>query len=226
MGMQHPNPDVPAMAMAAKAIALSEELGLRDRSVHFNMGWVPYDRRQDFLLEADVGISTHFDHIETAFSFRTRILDYIWAGLPVVATEGDEFARLIVDRGLGRVVRYGDDRSIADAISELFEQPSELRACADAVKRAQPDFTWETTLRPLVRYCADPYRAADLVDSPATGQDLARDAERTLGSLLAPPGLLPRMAFFIRREGVAGFVGRVVRTARRRIARRVAGEKV
>lgn len=225
MGMKHPNPDVPAMEMATRTVALSEELGLRDRSVHFNMGWVPYERRKDFLLEADLGVSTHFDHIETAFSFRTRILDYIWAGLPVVATEGDEFARLIRDRGLGRVVRYGDSGSIADAISELLEQPSALRACADAVKGAQPEFTWERTLQPLVRYCADPRRAADLVDTPATSEALAREAERTLGSLLAPPGILPRMAFFVRREGIRGLAARAVRTARRRIARRLAGEK-
>jgi hypothetical protein len=44
--------------------------------------------------------------------------------------------------------------------------------------------------------------------------------------LLAPPGVLPRIAFFIRREGITGMIGRVLRAARRKIARRVAGEKV
>ena len=59
-------PDVPEMAMASRAVSLSEELGLRDRTVHFNMEWVPYDRRQDFLLEASLGVSMHFEHVETA----------------------------------------------------------------------------------------------------------------------------------------------------------------
>ena len=54
--------------------------------------WVPYDERADFLLDADLGVSTHLEHIETAYSFRTRVLDYWWAGLPVVATDGDTFA--------------------------------------------------------------------------------------------------------------------------------------
>ena len=44
--------------------------------------WVAFEDRQNFLLDADVGVSTHLDHIETEFSFRTRILDYLWAGLP------------------------------------------------------------------------------------------------------------------------------------------------
>src|SRR5664280_3299763 len=46
----------------------------------------PYTERSDHLLDADVGVSTHFDHVETEFSFRTRILDYLWTGLPIVAT--------------------------------------------------------------------------------------------------------------------------------------------
>jgi hypothetical protein len=38
-------------------------------------------------------VSTHYEHVETTFAFRTRILDYLWAGLPVVATGGDAFGR-------------------------------------------------------------------------------------------------------------------------------------
>ena len=74
------------MAMAAEAVALAEELGLRDRVVFFNFGWVPYAERGRYLLEADVAVSAHFDDIETRFAFRTRFLDCLWAGLPVVTT--------------------------------------------------------------------------------------------------------------------------------------------
>jgi hypothetical protein len=42
-----------------------------------------------------VGVSTHRDHLETRLSFRTRMLDYIWAGLPIVCTDGDHFASLV-----------------------------------------------------------------------------------------------------------------------------------
>ena len=225
MGMQHPNPDVPAMAMAVEAVRLSAELGLSDKSVHFNMGWVPYDRRQDFLLEADLGVSTHFDHIETAFSFRTRILDYIWAGLPIVATEGDEFAHLIKARDLGRVVGYEDSDGIANAIADLLSDPKQRDACAQAVRDSRADFAWEHTLAPLVRYVADPKRAPDRFNTPEDDRALAREADRTLGSLMAPRGLVPRAMFFVRRDGVGGLAGRIIRTLSRRIVRLLPGEK-
>ncbi len=101
LGMKHPNPHVPEMRMAVETRALADELGLTGTHVFFNEGWVEYDDRQNFLLEADVGVSTHLDHVETEFSFRTRILDYFWAGLPVVATGGDSLAELIEERWRG-----------------------------------------------------------------------------------------------------------------------------
>ena len=60
-------PGVPDMAMATEAVALADELGLRDRVVFFNFGWVPYAERGRYLLEADLAVSAHFDDVETRF---------------------------------------------------------------------------------------------------------------------------------------------------------------
>lgn len=223
LGMRHPNPDVPEMEMALRAIRLSEDLGLRDRGVHFNMHWVPYEQRQEYLLEAELGVSTHFNHVETAFSFRTRILDYIWAGLPVVTTEGDEFARWIEDRGTGRVVKFEDPASIASAIGDLLSDGTLYRAAAESVTESQPDFVWERALRPLVDYCRSPYQAPDM--EPGTEKTLA-EADYLTGSILAPRGLIPRARYFLRQEGPVGLGRRALRSARRRVGRALAGTPV
>ena len=52
-----------------------------DSKVHFNYDWVPYAERARFLLDADLGVSAHFDTVETRFAFRTRLLDYFWVHL-------------------------------------------------------------------------------------------------------------------------------------------------
>ena len=59
-----------------------------DAPVYFNDAWVPYKERGGWLLDADCALSTHVDHLETRFAFRTRLLDCFWAGLPVVCTRG------------------------------------------------------------------------------------------------------------------------------------------
>jgi glycosyltransferase involved in cell wall biosynthesis len=159
MGMQHPNPHIPAMRAAVEVRDLSTRLGLTGKHVFFNDIWVDYDQRADYLLDADVGVSMHLQHIETAFSFRTRILDYLWAGLPIVLTEGDSFAELVAAEGLGATVPPGDPEAIEDALYRVLNAPPSR----DIVRGAAEPFRWRQALRPLIQFCQEPRRAPDLV---------------------------------------------------------------
>ena len=151
MGLQHPNPRVPEMEMARRAVALADELGLTGRVVFFNFGWIPYEDRQNWLLDADVGVSMHFDHLETRFSFRTRILDYFWAGLPVVCTEGDSMAELVVERGAGIAVPFEDVRALAVGLDGLLED-DEARAVAKAsLQVLRDEYRWSVVTQPVLR---------------------------------------------------------------------------
>ena len=166
LGLQHPNPNVPPMRMASELRSLAEERELVGTHVFFNEGWVDYEARAGFLLEADVGVSTHLDHVETAYSFRSRILDYLWAGLPIVATSGDSFGELIVSEGLGAAVAPGDEEALEDALWRLLSSDEEAAACRANVARVAPRFAWEQALAPLVAFCRAPRRAPDLVAGP------------------------------------------------------------
>jgi len=185
MGLKHPNPGVPDMRIAWEARRLSDELGLTDRHVFFNEGWVPYAERADCLLDADVGVSTHFQHIETAFSFRTRILDYLWASLPIVATDGDTFGTLIREHDLGRVVPAEDVDALVGALAEmLFDEGARETVRANIVTFAQ-GYRWSLVLDPLVEFCRNPRRAPDLavahaaaVTAPGTGSRRPRGTLR------------------------------------------------
>ena len=118
MGTRHPNPVVPEMSMVDRAIALSQELGLYQKSVFFG-SWAPYQERENYLAEADLAVLAHLGHIETHFSFRTRLLDCIWAGLPMVVTAGDAMADWVKEQNLGLVVPQGDFEAMATAIEIL-----------------------------------------------------------------------------------------------------------
>lgn len=161
LGMRHPNPDVPEMAVAARCRELAEELGLVGTHVFFNEDWVRYEERADYLLDADVGVSCHFLHVETEFSFRTRILDYLWAGLPIVATEGDGFAELIDAEGIGRTVPAEDVEALAAALELMLVDTAAASEARTAVERVARSFTWPVVLEPLVEFCRAPRRAAD-----------------------------------------------------------------
>ena len=164
MGTAHPNRYAPKFWMIATARRLAEELGLLNRVVFFNEDWVPYENRADWLLEADIGVSTHSDHLEARYAFRTRFLDFFWTGLPILCTAGDTLGDTVEQRGMGITVQPGDPDAIAAAIDVLAD-PAARRERAQRVAAYATELTWPKVAAPLIRYCANPTAAPDLVDT-------------------------------------------------------------
>lgn len=160
-GTKHPHPGVPEMPIVAQSREVARELGVLDRLVFFNDSWVDYSERQNYLTEADAGVSTHFSHVETTFSFRTRILDYLWAGLPMVLTEGDHFAELVQAENLGVVVPARDVDALAAALDRVLFDEAFIAEARDNISRVRERYFWETALAPLVNFVANPRHAAD-----------------------------------------------------------------
>jgi hypothetical protein len=164
-GTKHPHPGVPEMEIVGQSRELARQLGVLDSSVFFNPSWVDYSQRQNFLTEADAGVSTHFDHIETTFSFRTRILDYLWAELPMVVTEGDHFAELVQREELGIVVPANDVERLGDALEKIMFDEAFIARVKANIHRVRQDYYWDTVLEPLVKFVADARPAGDRIGS-------------------------------------------------------------
>jgi hypothetical protein len=149
-----------AALKVVQAVALSRELGLYGDHVLFCEG-IPYDERGSLLLEADVGLCYHPDHLEARFSFRTRLLDYIWAGLPVITGAGDVLGELVAAEGLGYAVPPDDVDGMVAAMRALLQEPDPRRARREAFARVRARFVWEEVAAPLVDFCRAPRHAAD-----------------------------------------------------------------
>ena len=160
MGVKHPNPQVTPMAVVERSRRLAESLGVAGTHVIFN-DWVPYEERALYLTEADLGVSTHHWHLETRYAFRTRMLDYLWARLPIVCSEGDHFGDLVRARGLGRAVPPGDADALAAAIAEMLDGAGARDAARRSLAEVADTLTWDRVVEPLRRWCADPQFAAD-----------------------------------------------------------------
>jgi hypothetical protein len=176
-GARHPNPAVGETAASRAARARADERGLTGTYVFFH-DWVAYDERANCLLDADIGVSTHFEHLETQFSFRTRVLDYFWAGLPVVTTSGDALSEAVVQAGAGAAVAAEDVHALADALDRLLSDRDARKRAGEASAELGASYRWDRALAPLIAFCEHPHRSPDLVDSTisrsiARGGDLS-----------------------------------------------------
>lgn len=161
-GTRHPNPSMQGMPTGAVAAReLANELGLLNRSIYFG-DWVAYQDWDNVLLESDLALSLHLSEtLESRLAFRSRVLDYIWAGLPIVATRGDVTSELIEDNRIGVVVDCGDSDQVAQALLTLLEKPrADFERSFDVLRNTM---TWEHVAQPLIEFCTRPHAAPDKI---------------------------------------------------------------
>lgn len=163
LGVRHPSGAFTEYRMLERARALADELGLTGRTVHFNDAWVPFDRRHLHLAESTLAVCTAPEGLENHFSFRTRLVDAVWAGLPIVCTRGGTMARFVERTGGGRTVAGGDAASLAEAIAALLEPGARAEARARLLA-ARDELQWEACVAPL----------RDYLDRVAAGDEPAR----------------------------------------------------
>jgi len=208
LGTRHPNPLVPPHKMAARAIALAKELGEKDRSIFF-YEWLAYEDREALLCEADIGVTLHPLHAETRYSIRTRILDYFWAGLPTLVSDGDVTSEWVRQHQLGRVVPPKDVNAVAQALNELLSQPKSTWAPAFA--RLAEVFAWPQVAAPLRRYCLSGPSA--LSNRSPTGHSPLSTTRFPISTLLA------RARAIWRAEGTGVLLHRLWRYVQWRLSR-------
>ncbi|HEY9712237.1 MAG TPA: glycosyltransferase family 4 protein [Chroococcales cyanobacterium] len=171
LGTKSPNAQVDLMDMAVRARNLASELKILNENVFFSEEWVRYEERANYLLDADIAVSAHFDLIETRFSFRTRILDYFWAGLPILTTAGDQLAELIESNAAGLALPYQDVDAWVAGILRILDDKQYETKCRQASKELSRQFIWSKAAEPLRAFARNPHH-------------LPRFTEPTMPSLL------------------------------------------
>ncbi|KKL53546.1 hypothetical protein LCGC14_2274350, partial [marine sediment metagenome] len=111
LGGVHPHGHAPD-GEYKRTIERADELGLLSRSVLL-VDWQPYETRANWYLESDIAVVTHKPSLETELSHRTRVIDFMWAGLPTITSQGDTVGEMLENRGCGLTVPTGDKDALA-----------------------------------------------------------------------------------------------------------------
>ncbi len=127
----------------------AETRGLKAPQVVGLDQWIPYAERHLVLNRTSLLAVLHRAGPETTLSFRTRALDGLWAGVPLLLSEGGEVSDLAHHHGWGGVVRPGDVNGTAAALELLLTEREQLR-CRANLERARPFWSWNQLLEPLV----------------------------------------------------------------------------
>jgi glycosyltransferase involved in cell wall biosynthesis len=201
LGMRHPDAAWQEQDASRRVRERAEELGLvAAGAVVFVEGWVPYAERGAWLADADVAVSAHHDTLETRFSFRTRFLDHLWAGLPTISTRGGDLTDELAAQGAAIVVDESDRDAWTAALLHVARDDAARADLARAASDLARGYRWSDVLGPLAAIVAQQAaeRAAGAPD---------RRSRRRLHDLVSYLALLVRVR--IQAKGIGSLAGAV-----------------
>ncbi len=165
----NPNPETTPQDAFGRAERFSREKGWTGKNVFF-VPWFPYDLRGSVYLEATAAVLTHRPGLETDLSLRTRGLDFLWAGLPIVSHRGGAMGSILAEAGAGLLVDVGDRSGLAGALVRILGEESLRRNLANRGRELASRFRWKQVLAPVIEFAAnpafDPLREAFAVADP------------------------------------------------------------
>lgn len=108
-------------------------------------GFLPSDQAMALLDGAMAGLSLLHDEPNYRVSLPTKVMEYMAHGVPVITTPLPLARDLVEETGCGVVVPYGDPIAVAEAVLDLWANPSRRQAMGAAGHRAAAArYDWAT----------------------------------------------------------------------------------
>lgn len=117
--------------------------------------WAPWDDYACILSLCRAGLSISSDSIENYLSYRTRVVSYIGAGIPVITNTGDCLEQFVRDRGIGLTVESGDEDGLLQALRRMVSDSGFWNQCKANTEKSKAEFQWDNVLQPLVKVLQD-----------------------------------------------------------------------
>jgi glycosyltransferase involved in cell wall biosynthesis len=135
------------------------------------MGWAEPEKVQNAYLEADLAINIDCWSYEGLLGTRSRLLEWMRAGLPILTTRLCEFSVDLIGRQAAYGFETGDPESLASILIAAAGDPDGRRERARrAADLLEGDYANKRLLAPLLDWAAAPKRAPDLACVAAGAQ--------------------------------------------------------
>ena len=158
---ENPNPETTPQAVFARTRARAREIDPGGASIFFSR-WLAYAQRADLYAASELLVSISGEGLETELSYRTRLLDAAWGGVPAVAVAGGSLARELA--GAGAAFECARDApALALAILALLSDRAKRERASSAARTFTAGRSWKSVAVPLASWLKtarpDPGRA-------------------------------------------------------------------
>lgn len=167
----------------ARLGAMIERSRFRER--YHLLGWRPWPEMARFYRESDAGVNIDAMHYETLYGTRTRLVEMIGAGLPVITSLGAELADVLAEEGAALTFKIGDWQALANHLLALAgDRPRAESMSAAAAACAAGRLSFDATTQALRDWTRAPRSAPDKRTPPDRVENLKNGARASVRKLL------------------------------------------
>ena len=126
------------------------------------LGWQPSSVVPGLYQQADVGVNLDAFHYETELGTRTRLVEMMHHGLPVLTTRGCELSYIVENQNLGFTFEIGAAETFADQILSLAKDKElQKKLAKQAETYTRQELSFQKTTEPFLEWVKDPRFAPD-----------------------------------------------------------------
>jgi len=133
-----------------EVVASATRKGLLDGHVVFNPRRVGPSELGPWLGHCRAGIMGNMPTLESRMSWRTRYLDLLWAGKPLVVSGADPLAERMERRGAALITPASDPSRLADAIQRLVQDNRLVESMSKSSRSFGDEFSNKAILAPAM----------------------------------------------------------------------------
>lgn len=122
--------------------------GLLNKSVHF-VDWVDFSDRINWYKNAGAVVSVNNVGEENIYSWRTRVMDYVWGEVPMITNGGDPLSDSLIENNAAVALNDTEESTLYAAISQIVNNPSTLKDVRLNLKLQKENYFWEKVVEPI-----------------------------------------------------------------------------
>jgi glycosyltransferase involved in cell wall biosynthesis len=219
----NPNPDF--FRQHEKAYDFAKTNNLLDKKVYF-IDWVDFDTRANWYKHADIVVSLNQPGEENTFSWRTRVIDFVWGELAMITNGGDPLSEELIHAGGATRLQELSGENLSTEIMALYKNKAKLKAMRNSVAELKRKYYWENITKILaktIETSLHPY-ADEMSYSKNLGINILQPAKKNkslpskvFGKAGKAVGLGSKMYSYAKRKGLKTSAGHAYNLAKNQV---------
>ena len=141
------NPDI--ASQYKKTVDFAKNNGLTGQSVFF-IDWVDFDTRINWFHNADVIVSLNQPGEENKYSWRTRVMDFVWGEAAIITNGGDPLSEEMIEGNAAVRLPELSSTALSSTLEKFSKDPAKLKAIRKNVRNLKEKYFWDVVTKNLL----------------------------------------------------------------------------